>query len=118
MSRIITLSSVVALALSTPVLQSSDAPALRAMPTSLTKVLFQESLAILRQCWPREAPIRLLTVTASTLCPEDEGAAAQLSFLAEIKPDDPRQARIEQAVDSVRQRFGKRVIAPGTEKVE
>lgn len=36
MSRIITLSSVVALALSTPVLQASDAPALRAMPTSLT----------------------------------------------------------------------------------
>ncbi|MBQ7137370.1 MAG: DNA polymerase IV, partial [Clostridia bacterium] len=88
------------------------------MPTSLTKVLFQESLAILRQCWPRESPIRLLTVTASTLCPEDEEAAAQLSFLTEIKPDDPRQARIEQAVDSVRQRFGKRVIAPGTEKVE
>ena len=88
------------------------------MPTSLTKVLFQESLAILRQCWPREAPIRLLTVTASTLCPEDEEAAAQLSFLTEIKPDDPRQARIEQAVDSVRQRFGKRAISPGTEKVE
>ena len=88
------------------------------MPTSLTKVLFRESLAILRQCWPKDAPIRLLTVTASTLCPEDEGAAAQLSFLAEIKPDDPRQARIEQAVDSVRQRFGKWAISPGTEKVE
>lgn len=57
-------------------------------------------------------------MTASTLCPEDEEAAAQLSFLTDIKPDDPRQARIEQAVDSVRQRFGKRVIAPGTERLE
>ena len=88
------------------------------MPTSLTKVIFQEALSILRQCWPKDAPIRLLTVTASTLSPEDEEAAAQLSFLTDIKPDDPRQARIEQAVDSVRQRFGKRVISPSATKVE
>ena len=88
------------------------------MPTSLTKVLFQESLAILRQCWPQDAPIRLLTVTATSLCPEDEAEAAQLSFLTEVKPDDPRQARIEQAIDGVRRRFGKAVISPGANKVE
>ena len=88
------------------------------MPTNLTKVLFQETLAILRQCWPADAPIRLLTVTASTLCPEGEAEVAQLSFLSDVKPDDPRQARIEQAIDGVRRRFGKRVIAPGTERVE
>jgi len=88
------------------------------MPTSLTKVLFQETLAILRQCWPPSAPIRLLTVTASTLCPEDEAEAAQLSFLTEVKPDDPRQARIEQAIDGVRRRFGKEAISPGANKVE
>ncbi len=88
------------------------------MPTSLTKVLFQEALAILQQCWRKDAPIRLLTVTASSLSGEDETEAAQLSFLTEVKPDDPRQARIEQAVDGVRRRFGKSAIAPGTQKVE
>ena len=88
------------------------------MPTSLTKVLFRESLAILRQCWPPDAPIRLLTVTATALCPEDEAEAAQLSFLTDVKPDDPRQARIEQAIDGVRQRFGRDVISPGANKVE
>jgi len=88
------------------------------MPTSLTKVLFQETLAILRQSWPADAPIRLLTVTASTLCPEDEEEVAQLSFLSKVKPDDPRQARIEQAVDGIRRRFGKATISPGTPKVE
>ena len=88
------------------------------MPTNLTKILFREACAILQQCWRKDAPIRLLTVTASSLCDEDEEAAAQLSFLNEVKPDDPRQARMEQAVDSVRRRFGKSIIAPGTQKVE
>ncbi len=88
------------------------------MPTSLTKVIFHEALAILHQSWRRDAPIRLLTVTASTLCSEDEAETAQLSFFDVVKPDDPRQLRIEQAVDGVRRRFGKGAISPGTPKVE
>ncbi len=88
------------------------------MPTSLTKVLFRESLAILHQCWSKDAPIRLLTVTASALCREDEEAAAQLSFLNTVKPDDPRQTRLEQAVDGLRRRYGKSAIAPGTQRPE
>lgn len=88
------------------------------MSTNLTKVIFREALMILQQCWHKDAPIRLLTVTASALCAEDAAETAQMSFLTEVKPDDPRQARIEQAVDDVRRRFGKGIIAPGTQKVE
>ena len=87
-------------------------------PTNLTKVLFREALAILRQCWQPDVPIRLLTVTASTLCREDEESPTQLSFLEETPADDPRQARIEQAVDEVRKKFGKQIISPATPKVE
>lgn len=88
------------------------------MCTNLTKVIFREALLILRQCWRRDAPIRLLTVTASALCGEEEAETAQLSFLTEVQGDDPRQRRIEQAVDGVRRRFGRDAIAPGTQKVE
>ncbi len=88
------------------------------MPTNLTKVIFRESLAILQGCWPQDAPIRLLTVTASGLCSGDESIPAQLSFLAEVKPDDPRQTALERAVDGVRKRFGKSVISPGTEPLK
>lgn len=76
------------------------------MPTNLTRQLFQESLSILRSCWPPEKPIRLLSVTATGLCPEDEAVSAQLSFLTEVAPDDPKQAAIEQAIDGVRRKFG------------
>ena len=89
-----------------------------AMPTSLTKVIFREAFSILQQYWRKDAPIRLLTVTASALCDEDTETSAQLSLFEEVKPDDPRQARIEQAVDSLRQRFGKSAVSPGTPKIE
>jgi len=84
------------------------------MPTSLTRQLFHEALALLESCWRPEQPIRLLSVTASSLCDEDEAVPAQLSFLSDVTPDDPRQARIEQAIDSVRSRFGKSAVSPGT----
>ncbi|MBR3762954.1 MAG: DNA polymerase IV [Clostridia bacterium] len=84
------------------------------LATNLTKHIFREALNILSAAWPQEKPIRLLSVTASTLVPEDEAEAAQLSFLDAVAPDDPRQAKFEQAVDAVRRRFGKSVIQPGT----
>ena len=87
-------------------------------PTNLTKVLFREALGILRQCWQQDVPIRLLTVTASTLCREDEEQPVQLSLFEEDLHDDPRQARIEQAVDEVRKKFGKQIISPATPKAE
>lgn len=88
-----------------------------ALPTSLTRQLFTEALDILEGCWSPEAPIRLLSVTASSLCGEDDAVPAQLSFLEEVTPDDPRQARIEQAIDDVRRRFGKAAIRPGTPEI-
>ncbi len=88
------------------------------LPTSLTQVLFRETFAILQQCWRSDAPIRLLTVTASALCHEDDTETAQLSFLTDVQPDDPRRARVEQAVDDVRRRFGKSAITPGTPRPE
>ncbi|MBP3636612.1 MAG: DNA polymerase IV [Clostridia bacterium] len=87
------------------------------MPTNLTKLIFQEACAILAQCWPEAAPVRLLSVTASTLCDEHDEAPAQLSFLEPVTPDDPRQAALEAAVDKLRGRFGKGAIKPGTPEV-
>ena len=87
-------------------------------PTNLTKVIFQEAMTILRTSWQSQQPIRLLTVTASTLCGEDEEYTTQLSFFDDMQPNDPRQLRLEQAVDEVRKRYGRSIISPGTPKVE
>ena len=84
------------------------------VPTCLTRQIFREALGILGGCWSPDAPIRLLSVTASGHCPADEAASAQLSFLTEVQADHPRQVKLEQAVDAMRSRFGRTAIQPGT----
>lgn len=86
-------------------------------PTNLTKHIFQEAFAILCQCWPESAPIRLMSVTATGLCNENDESAAQLSFFEDVAADDPRQAALEAAVDKLRGRFGKAAVKPGTPEV-
>ena len=88
------------------------------MPTNLTRQLHREACAILDASWPAEAPIRLMTVTAGNLCAEDEAVPAQLSFLTEVAPDDPRRAAVERAVDQVRARFGHSAVTPGTPEIK
>lgn len=87
------------------------------MPTNLTKQLFQEACAILAQCWTENAPIRLLSVTASGLMDADEALPTQLSFLADAAPDAARQAALEATIDRLRGRFGKASVKPGTPEV-
>lgn len=88
-----------------------------AAPTNLTKQLFQEACAILAQCWTENAPIRLLSVTASSLMDADEAPPTQLSFLEDAAPDDARQAALEATIDRLRGRFGKASVKPGTPEV-
>ena len=88
------------------------------MPTNLTRQLHREACAILDAAWPADATIRLMTVTAGSLCGEDEAVPAQLSFLTEVAPDDPRRAAVERAVDQVRARFGHSAVTPGTPEIK
>lgn len=83
------------------------------MPTNLTRQLYREACALLDGCWPERAPVRLLSVTAAGLCGEDESVSAQLSFLDDVAPDDPRQLRLEKAIDAVRERYGQGIVGTG-----
>lgn len=89
-----------------------------AMPTSLTRQIYRASCAILEDAWPADAPVRLMTVTASGLMPEDEAVPAQLSFLQEVTPDDPRQARLEAAIDRLRDKWGREAVGPATPPIK
>ena len=83
------------------------------IPTNLTRQLYREACALLDACWPETAPVRLLSVTAGSLCGESDAIPAQLSFLDEVAPDDPRQLRLEKAIDRVRERFGHGIVGLG-----
>ncbi|MBQ8202337.1 MAG: DNA polymerase IV [Clostridia bacterium] len=87
------------------------------VPTNQTLQLFREALLLLEECWSPEKPIRLLSVSGSSLCGEDEPYAAQLSFLGGDRQEDPRRALLDQTMDGLRRRFGKDAIGPGTGKI-
>ena len=80
-------------------------------PTNLTRYLLREVIQLLESAWPEDAPVRLFTVTAGSLMDESVPVTAQLSFLEEAPREDPRQRRLEQALDGLRNRFGQDAIA-------
>lgn len=80
-------------------------------PTNLTRYLLREVIQLLESAWPEDAPVRLFTVTAGSLMDESAPVTAQLSFLEETPREDPRQRRLEQALDGLRNRFGQDAIA-------
>ena len=80
-------------------------------PTNLTRYLLREVIQLLESTWPEDAPVRLFTVTAGSLMDESAPVTAQLSFLEEAPREDPRQRRLEQALDGLRNRFGQDAIA-------
>ncbi len=80
-------------------------------PTNLTRYLLREAVQLLESAWPEEAPVRLFTVTAGSLMDADAPVAAQLSFLEDAPAEDPRQRRLEQTLDRLRDRFGQQAVA-------
>ena len=80
-------------------------------PTNLTRYLLREVIQLLESAWPEDAPVRLFTVTAGSLMDESAPVTAQLSFLEEAPREDPRQRRLEQTLDGLRNRFGQDAIA-------
>ena len=80
-------------------------------PTNLTRYLLREVIQLLESALPEDAPVRLFTVTAGSLMDESAPVTAQLSFLEEAPREDPRQRRLEQVLDGLRNRFGQDAIA-------
>ena len=80
-------------------------------PTNLTRYLLREVIQLLESAWPEDAPVRRVTETAGSLMDESAPVTAQLSFLEEAPREDPRQRRLEQALDGLRNRFGQDAIA-------
>jgi DNA polymerase-4 len=74
-------------------------------PTWLAADLYREALHLIQASWPREKPIRMLTITAQKLEPAD-GAAGQLSLFESERKEKERQERLEAAVGGIRGKYG------------
>ena len=69
-------------------------------------------MRLVEGCWNGQTPIRTLTVTGANLVEAAE-AAEQLSFFGAPPEARERRKRLETAIDSVRERFGRGSISTG-----
>ena len=83
-------------------------------PTHLSKDLMQASMELIQSSWNLNAPIRMLTVTAVNLVPND-APGEQLNFFGEKHDEQNRkkQEQLETTLDSIRSKFGRSSVALG-----
>lgn len=80
-------------------------------PSNTTSDIYQCALSIITSAWDPENPIRLITVTAINL--QDEGFSEQLCMFAQSGESREKNANIDTAMDSIRDKFGKGSITFG-----
>lgn len=82
-------------------------------PTDSTRLLTETALALIAKHWKPGKPIRMITVTASSLLPAAE-AGEQLSlFDMEAAARREKLERLDRAVDAMRGKYGKSAVQYG-----
>lgn len=81
-------------------------------PTALSNELAEAAMKLVQSCWNGQTPIRMLTVTGANLVGAAD-AAEQLSFFGVPPQQRERRKKLETAIDSVREKFGRDSISTG-----
>ena len=84
-----------------------------AAPTHLARGLNAAGTELVSACWNPGAPIRMLSLTGTSLVPNG-APGGQLCFFDAAPGDDGREERLESTVDVIRDRFGPRAVTPGS----
>lgn len=101
---------VVQVGIKNPSLKSISRQKTLSCPTHLAKDLSEAALELIGACWNPNAPIRLLSLTGTSLVPAD-AAGEQLSFFGGEPGGRERQEKLETALDGIRERFGKSSVS-------
>ena len=81
------------------------------VPSQLSRDLWQASLELVHANWNPNKPIRMLTVTAMNVVPQEE-AVWQMSMFTSAKEEKNRKkhAALEGALDQIRQKYGDQAV--------
>jgi DNA polymerase-4 len=81
-------------------------------PTQLAAELADTAIDIIKNSWSVGKPIRMLTITAGNLVPEDEAAEQLTIFGGESDDRAKKVEKIEKTMDQIRNRYGRHSIRP------
>ena len=85
--------------------------------THLMREINDTALELIKLAWKAPTPIRLLSVTAIHLTPEEE-TYQQLDLLGQAPRVREKQEKVERAMDDIRRKYGHGAIAYATPKDE
>lgn len=77
------------------------------IPTDSSTIIYKSSLELFKTLWNHN-PIRLLGIRTSKLCEHD--APIQLSLFSEQNEKNEKLKKLDETMDSIRQRFGKNAV--------
>lgn len=83
--------------------------------THLMREINDAALELIKLAWKAPTPIRLLSVTAIHLTPEEE-TYQQLDLLGQAPQAREKQEKVERAMDDIRRKYGHGAIAYATPK--
>ena len=87
-------------------------------PTHLMRDLSDGAMELLQSIWKPPSPVRMLTVTAIHLAASDEAYEQTDLFGASAPGNKDRQEKLERAMDSIRDKFGRNAIQFGAANSE
>jgi DNA polymerase-4 len=103
---------VVQVGIKNPSLKSISRQKTLPYPTHLAKDLSAAAMELIGASWNPRAPIRLISLTGTSLVPEDS-SGEQLCFFGGDSGARDRQEKLEAALDGIRNRFGKGAVSSG-----
>ena len=80
-------------------------------PTNVTKEIYEAAVAVVSRAWSMSAPVRMLTVTAENLT---DSCTEQMRLVEDDTDRRLKNVRLDQAVDTIRARFGGGAISFGS----
>jgi DNA polymerase-4 len=85
-----------------------------AAPSYLSVEIGAAALELIEKHWRIGKPIRALTITGENLVPADQAESVQLSLFDEpTAPQAERKEKLEQTLDSIRERYGSKAVIQG-----
>lgn len=82
-------------------------------PTHLAKELSAAAMELIHACWNLNAPIRMLSVSGTGLVPNDAPEEQLCLFSASDHAGRVRQEHLENALDTIREKYGSKSVLTG-----
>ena len=77
-------------------------------PTNVTREIYEAAVSIAEKSWSMSSPVRLLSVTGTSL---SDCCSEQMTLIGDTTEGKLKSAKLDRAMDTIRSRYGKDSIS-------